>query len=59
MKEEIPRQQLQQVQQMHRGDLLPERASSYKRGAARQMEREVVGGSRRREERQSGEHEGL
>lgn len=30
-KEEIPRQQLQQVQQMHREDLLPETASSYER----------------------------
>ena len=29
--EKIPRLQLQQVQQMHRGDLLPKTASSYER----------------------------
>lgn len=32
-RKKIPRQQLQQVQQMHREDLLPERASSCEKGA--------------------------
>lgn len=35
LKEEIPRQQLQQVQQMHKEDLPPETASSYKKGVVK------------------------
>lgn len=41
-KEKIPRQQLQQVQQMHREDLLPETASSCDMCGKIQMWKDII-----------------